>query len=246
MTFGATTVVLIVLLLPGFAFLHAVYNAGRIDRDTTTKSVLAEFAGVVLVAIALHGTVMAALVLRGGAAPGTPVGDLLALAGYAALVGEPAAGRAERFAARWPALFGYIAVATAVLWLLGALFIKAIDRRLLPIRLFHGWTYELLTGWRKPLVLAYVLTRIEHDGRHLMYRGFVDGLRLTRSRRIEYLVLVGTARYGLAITARGVFTDPRHRYRPITPQIVPDNAMQFVIDGEDIANIAFETIRLRG
>ena len=60
----------------------------------------------------------------------------------------------------------------------------------------HTWIYDLKVGEKRSVTVAYVMTNITHEGRVLMYRGFLKAFGLQQDGRFSYLVLtVGLTRF---------------------------------------------------
>lgn len=271
MSVGLATLFVIIFLLPGFSFLFGVYSFGRADRDTTPKNRLMELAGVAATSLTFHGAAL--LVLRYWL---YPIYDDPIVAGLVGLVtgtGGPSAEEAPGFViGQSPVLLGYAACSAAIPLFAGYLTARLVDTGSLPGSLLHGWAAPITVGRTRPYVIAEIVTRISHDDRIIMYRGVLSTLRQDRNHKIDYVVLVGVSRLYMRLGRQAPMPDPPNRHmtvravqEPFTKRETVRTSRQastraaqgrrgtrtlpvsrFLIDGEDISNIYFETIPWQG
>ncbi len=293
MSLAWTTVVVLVLLLPGFLFFVGLQSAERFSRDATANP-LVQLAGIVLVAFFVHGFYFAvidplwcgprwfrppcinlddffrALLLE------SKKEDSLEAAKQAAknlaefrfhifLYPLVTSWLALRAGLMWgriivqgrPKWFGRVRVALIRTWLER----RADGLRRTGIQLFwkHKWTYDLTVENRdgNPL-LVFVLTRIRHEHRVLIYRGFLREFFVASNGQISYLVLKGVSSYYLLLNDHSAVTSERedwHRIggghrtsgsEPFLPfpdtevELRDDKEGYMVIHGQDIENVIFD------
>jgi len=100
-------------------------------------------------------------------------------------------------------------------------------------------------------VLAHILTKVEHDGRILMYRGFVKEIGLEKGRKIAYIVLYGAARFFMKMDSDGDYpeTSKKTEYKFIgldKGQDIDSATLStaLLIDGEEISNVVLNSFQI--
>jgi len=101
-----------------------------------------------------------------------------------------------------------------------------------------GWLHPAVTAAQRgdAWIIAFVVTKTEHEGATVGYQGIVDQLALGDHQTITMLALSRVDRFLLKVTARGVSRVDQ------TPE--PIAQMQFHRD--EIANVAIEVIEKPG
>ncbi|MEQ8968668.1 MAG: hypothetical protein RID91_22815 [Azospirillaceae bacterium] len=253
MSIGLATVAVAIFLLPGFGFSFALYAFGRADRDTVPRSRLSEIALAAAAALLFHG--IAFIALRwlqepNGADPAI-IAPIAFVIGATDLSAEEAATRIVRHA---PWLLAYTASTVLLAMFCAYVVVRIIDHGIGPSALLHGWAAPIIVGSSRPIVRAEIVTRIAHDGRIVMYRGVLSTLRQDRNHKIDYVVLVGVSRLYMRLGRQAPIPDPPNRHMTVrgvhqtsvAPSGQTPGVSRFLIDGEDISNIYFETIPWQG
>jgi hypothetical protein len=246
-TLAWTTVSLLVLLLPGFLFFIGVYVPERLSRDKVQDSALSRLAGVVLISFVTHGIAVFLIGLLNRWLPATPGIHLEYV--IAVVLGAfdqyPLAELARAMTGHSGWIVSYVLITAAagfgMGWVVGAQIVGGKLRRFAR----HGWIYDLIQARRDgAFVYAYVLTHIKHEERLLMYRGFLKDFHVAPDGRIASLVMIECVRFYLRFDAVAPITSEMDDAPGAGDDIVAQGAEQWLmIDGEDIANVVFETYR---
>lgn len=238
MSLASNTILLILLVIPGFATLFGFYVGSRLSgqlRDVTPKSQAGEIAMVVLLALTMHALSAALLLagvrgaaLLGVAAPGLGLGPFFDVLGTDCASLSSACRPTLLLAEHAPAIFGltgYVALTTALGFILGRVVIFLIETKRIGIKRFHSWTYDFVVGRDRPIVMVTVLTDIVQHGIHVGYRGILDQMNLDSDQNIRAVLLQGACK---------VFM-PLHTVPPTTGAcrpFVPVNADAMPVTGE--------------
>lgn len=252
MSLAWTTVVLLVLLLPGFLFFIGLYAPERISRDVVSGSALGQLAGVVLVSFLAHAATLLVNLPFCQQLP-IPCVNLEYVFVALQLVDVEQHSLAELHTVLtdnlvWITLYvgltggaGY-----GVGWGIGRLILRGWLRSFAR----HGWIYDLIAANRQGGVIhAYVLTNIRHEGRVLMYRGFLKEFYTAPDGRITYLVLKDCLRYYLKLEDVAPLTSEEADWQVLGASYGYDTAgvgkhwSYLMIEGDDIANVVFEGYR---
>jgi len=250
-----STLVVVVLLLPGVLFFLGLFLPERFSRDIAARNPLAELGAAVFVSFAVHGCLFA--VLHAPANRSLPRPDLaIALA-----VLQPPRhpehleSLAEDLTRRAPWVVGYVMATSGIGVLLGVLVGWGIASDELGLRRLarHSWVYDLVSSDPGNLAFAYVLTSIKHDDRILMYRGGLKAFGLAPDGRFTYLVLTECSRYLMELKAPAPTTTPPGSWHVIGTggetsgvNVDPTLSNVFVIEAKDIANVVFHRILVSG
>lgn len=253
MTLTLVTLVFLLLIMPGMGFRFSLYHGGRITRNVSPSGSLSNIALVIVTAIFAHAITIMSLVI------------------WEALF-DPVWLNSSREAVRsfleafwdhalpvpfWELrtfvffILGYVLCATLIGTTCGYVFIRAIDLGHLRLKAFHGALFDHIVGPESPTVLAHVLTKVEHDGRILMYRGFVKEVGLEKGRKIAYIVLYGAARFFMKMDSDGDYpeTSKKTEYKFIgldKGQDLDSATMStaLLIDGEEISNVVLNSFQI--
>ena len=254
MSIAWSTIVVVVLLLPGFAFLAGFYLPKNITQEAAPISPLGQLGALVSIAFFLHVAsyfvINEGLCTATGAAvpcvvPDRFVAVLRADTASSAPVGaSPTSSAATVLGPMFDLHAGWIAVyflTTSTLGLgLGALTGFLIERGPLRLLARNGWLYELQDVSRDPLGLlrAWVLSKTVHDGRCLVYQGIVHALHVKASGNVDHLMLKDASTSVLEITTQ---VPLHHVAHAVAMASNPDEPAQFLfIECRKIANIYFE------
>jgi hypothetical protein len=256
MSIAWATVVLVVLLTPGFSFVWGFYAPHQVTRESVPASPLGQLAGAVVLSFFAHG--LAHLVINSGAVCRAQQGVLgwqppcIDFDQFAALLridGVQPAGRAlPSLAAMVDASAGWIVLyfgaLAALCFGLGFGTGKLVEAGLLPITR-HRYLSMLEQGRRQRnsarLVRAHVLSRTAHDDVVLLYDGIVQDFFSRADGTITYLALRGARSGALEINKQA----PRRtgQTTALDPLGGADaSTALLVLTSEDIANIYFEPL----
>jgi hypothetical protein len=247
-----TTVVLLILLLPGFLFFVGLYSKDRMSRDVAPGSVLTQLSGVALIAFFTHG--MLYLLLLWAChffiwLPCISISGLAATMQLTDLDGDTLSSLDLMFqyAAAW--ILAYVLGTCALGFSMGLLVAYFVVNGHLRNVARHGWIYDLLAAdTNGGLIHAFVLTHIREANRVLTYRGYLRDFYFSPDGRIAYLVLKTCRRYYLVLDEQSPRTSDPKDWKTIGATHGPDSPMQrhwsyFMIEGEDIANVVFDAYR---
>ncbi len=238
MSFAWQTIAILLLLLPGFFFLVSMYASKHISRDVTAWKTPGQLAGIAAVSFTIHALafVFFALVAWIFRSPEIGLPQVIAhiWSGY---VGPPLSidDRASYVSAISLFAILYVTSTTAVgglagLWV-GAKILK--DKRF-RFLIKHDWAYDLMKEVLDGISIAYVLTKIRHEHKILLYKGGVKDFYVGPDGQISYLVLSKSQKNYLCLHEDGPSETDPEKWRSIE---APNNLL--VIEGEDIANVIF-------
>ena len=247
-----TTVVLLILLLPGFLFFVGLYSKERMSRDVAPGSALTQLSGVALIAFFTHGVLNLALLPACHHISWLPCISIAGLASTMQItelkgVTLTSLDLMYQHSAAW--IFAYIMGTCAAGFLMGNLVAHAVVNGRLRNVARHGWIYDLLAAdTNGGLIHAFVLTHIREGNRVLAYRGYLRDFYFSPDGRIAYLVLKTCRRYYLVLDEQSPRTSDPKDWKTIGATHGPDGPMQrhwsyFMIEGEDIANVVFDAYR---
>jgi hypothetical protein len=256
MSIAWTTIAVLVLLLPGFVFIARLYSVERTARESSA-SPLAFLAGAIPAAfviqvglyLILHSridlrAVLAVLQLQGAEA--ISLGELAAIL------------RASR-----GGIVGYVLLSGFAGYVAGWAASAFVRSGRLPFFIRHGLVRDLLVAdvpaWKilyresigriihaardVPATRAYVVTKVQHEGRVVMYEGLLRQFYFTSDGRIAYLVLGDCHRCYLDLVGdKSPLTSIKDKQRIGSSRNEDGDAAAGVlmIDGSDVANVYFE------
>jgi hypothetical protein len=249
MSIAWASIVIVVLLLPGFGFLAGLYLPRYVTRETTPISALGQLAIVVGISFVVHALAYWGLndwdVCEGTSACVAidQFVQILHFDGSPTLPLDLHAMRAmlDTHAAL---ILGYFMAAVLLTsttgWIFGILIELGPLRRLAK----HQWLYLLIEGRSHAIrgstekqVRAHVVTKTEHDGDVIIYVGFVQDFYARADGTITYLVLHSVEKGFLTVKKSG-------EQGPIKMESIVQTYEGFtqllVLKGEDIGNVLFE------
>jgi hypothetical protein len=246
-----TTVVLLVLLLPGFLFFVGLYSHERVSRDVAPGSTLGELAGVVLISVVAHGILLPLIDWLAGYLVFLPVVSIKLLLSTLQLGSEHGPRPADLDAqlngsVLW--IVGYVILTSVTGFLGGSVVGRMIVRGEFRFAVKHAWVYDLLEADSAGgPVHAFVLTDVRQEEKVLMYRGFVKEFYVARDGTISYLVLKECQRYYMILAKKDIQTSATNLWQTIGSSHLPDgNAAEqrkwswMVLAGKDVANVVFD------
>ena len=254
MSIAWATVVIVVLLLPGFAFFWGLYAPNQVTREVSPASPLAQLAGVVIISFFVHA--FAYLAVNTGlcanfpliAVPCVDFDELSALVRIDAftLPGTPPAtfrGMLDLYIF-WILLY-FLATGTLT-GLAGFGVGKLIENGHLRGFTRHRYLFLLEKGRKNEeseLVRAHVLSRTQNLNTVIFYDGILQDFFAKADGTISYIVLHDANTSAMEITATGpahskdsLPLDVESRVRATKPFLV--------ITSENIANVYFEPLNV--
>lgn len=253
MSIAWSSLVLLVLLLPGVLFFTGIYLPEKFTRQAEARSPLGQLAGVLFIAFVVHGT---AFGLFGSNCSGrAPCMRFDLLVDFLNLDSKQATATALSSAMlvqfRWW-IYSYVLLTSGAGVLLGYAYGALVSSGKLRGLSRHPWVYDLSIDG---LTYAYVMTHVKHEERLLMYKGFLRAFGLQEDGRFSYIVLSDVTRMYMQLAPGGSETSGADGQRVIgnsTPGtvILPREPAQprrrrhsvFIIEGEDVANVVFDVL----
>jgi hypothetical protein len=251
MSLAWTTLAVVVLLLPGILFFFGLFIPEKFTRDVAPRNALGELGAAVFVAFFVHGA--AFLLLTSSWNTHTPTPSIEVLLGALHLSGDRGpdlAEIAENLSFYSASIVGYLFATNLVGALLGALTGWLIV--LGPLRRLarHKWVYDLIDDDPGNLTLAYILTTVQNGPHVLMYRGYLSSFALAPDGRFSYLVLKECYRYLMDLSPPSPATSQQEDWLEIGANSGIESSGSstvsnvLVIEGEDIANVVFDRVRV--
>jgi hypothetical protein len=255
MSIAWATVVIVVLLLPGFAFFWGLYSPNQVTREVSPASPLAQLAGVVIISFLIHACAYFVINTRlclgtgPGALPGMPCVDfdefaaLLRIEAFA-LPGTPLRpfrSMLDHYAG-W--ILVYFGATGAITGLLGFGAGKLIENGYLSGFTRHRYLFMLERGRKKKsaeLVRAHVLSRTQNLSNVIFYDGILQDFFAKADGTISYVVLHDARTSTIEITGGGTL----HSNTSIPLDIGGEGLgikPLLVITSENIANVYFEPL----
>jgi hypothetical protein len=256
MSIAWATVVIVVLLLPGFAFFWGLYSPNQVTREVSPASPLAQLAGVVVISFLVHAcayfVINTRLCIGPGALPalaGMPCVDfdefsaLLRIEAFTLPGTPPHTFRSmlDRYAG-W--ILAYFGATGAITGLLGFGAGKLIENGYLIGFTRHRYLFMLERGRKKKgaeLVRAHVLSRTQNQNNVIFYDGILQDFFAKADGTISYVVLHDARTSTIEITGSGTL----HSSTSIPLDIVGESLgikPLLVITSENIANVYFEPL----
>lgn len=249
------SLVLLLVLLPGVLFFVGLYFPEKFTRDASERSALGQLAGVLLIAILVHGVLYnVSPLLCGKYLPCIDIRLFLRALTLDKPENSSLPAVADNIAENRGWILGYIALSslfgTGLGWLTGTRVVAGG----LSFLTQHRWAYRLSVG--DELTTAWVLTGIQDGSRVLMYRGFLHAFHLKRDGTFSYVVLEHVRRGYLELGADGPSASRGGKWpamgqstRAAEKRALASSRRQydetlFAIEGEDIANIVFDRYRV--
>lgn len=251
MSLAWTTIAVLILLFPGFLFFFGLYFHERATRETIQASVLSELALTVLVAFVVHtlAYVGSSTTCQALPIPCISLQHLFAVLQLegAAQLGLGELGKVIDENIWW--IFLYFALTGLGGFFAGLIASNSIVAGHLKGLSVHRWIYDLIPD-DEHLVYAHVLTNLHHNGRIVVYRGFLHHFYFTKDGKVSYLVLSNCSRYYLLLNEQAIDTSPTaqwsrigHTHGNLTADPESRLSTFMMIEGENIANVVFDRHR---
>ena len=252
MSIAWATVVIVVLLLPGFAFFWGLYAPNQVTREVSPASPLAQLAGVVVISFFVHAG--AYLFINAGLCAGTsmlPVpcvdfDELSALLRIDAftLPGTPPKTFRAMLDHNAPWIFLYFLATGLATVLLGFLAGKLIERGHLTSFTRHRYLFMLERSRKQKgvdLVRAHVLSRTQNLNTVIIYDGILQDFFAKADGTISYVVLHDASTSVMEIGPAGAAHSPARLPLDMGGSVRGPQPF-LVITSEDIANVYFEPL----
>lgn len=247
MSIAWSTVIVVVLLLPGILFFAGFYFPEKVTRESAPISPLAQLSGVVGIALLLHA-IFYGILNYGGLYEHFPSIKDIALDKFIIILradsSNPNAPSALAFKGIFDRdalnIFIYFVVISGMGFLLGWRIGLLVTNGPLRMLASHQWQFRLLDGKKSAkYVRAHVLSKTSHDGRVLIYDGIVEEFYAKASGTINHLVLKD-ARSGVLEIGNNV--PIRHAGRIPLGDNKEGSFQVLVLTSDDIANVYFEKV----
>jgi hypothetical protein len=233
MSIAWTTVVILLVLLPGIFFFIGMAFYERLSREVIRGSAVSEIALAIAVALALHLLALSVLT-----AFGFEFANFIEpLIGYDRLASSVLV---QRVVERVLPAMGYFTVVAAAGFGVGWIMATFILRGPLRFLATHKWIYDIVDADRKKRVLtACVMTNTVENNNALMYKGRLHEFYLLGDGKISYLVIKNCSRYFMHFKD----SDPE---TGVQYELFGHNSHQnqifdyLVIEGSQIANVLFD------
>ncbi len=254
MSIAWATVVVVVLLLPGFAFLAGLYFPEQVTREVTPISPLGQLAVVVGVAFVLH--LLFYFAINGSLCRSMHFGiafpcvafeqfvPMLRIDGPPSIPLNPAETRAMLDANVGYILLYFVTISVAA-FVPGLVVGILIERGPLQHFARHRWMYALNEGRRHARgarnakrIKANVLSRTAHAGKVLMYTGAVEDFFANPDGTISHLILSEPKKGLVSVWAAG--RPDEVVLTAALPASTRGRRNFLFLTSEDIANVFFE------
>lgn len=229
-----TTILIIVLLLPGVFFFIGYASGNRYSREIVKSSAIGEVGWAVFIAILIHLVAWCAFYLFGF--------DLTSVVDKVVEAGGTAQHDQIISTLIWslPLIALYILITALVGLGLGCFVSWAVSKGYLPFLVTHKWINQVRRSMKDGLVTAYVMTNTVQNNKVLMYKGILAEFFQKKEGQFEYIVLSGCSSYFMEFDAASPHTGQHKDLFSNHPER-PKDAWDFLqIEGSNIANILFD------
>ena len=255
MSIAWATVVIVVLLLPGFAFFWGLYSPNQVTREVSPASPLAQLAGVVIISFLFHACAYFVINTRlclgtgPGALAGLPCVDFDRFAALLRIEAFTLPGIPSRpFRSMLDTYAGWILVyfgtAGTITGLLGFGAGKLIENGYLGGFTRHRYLFTLERGRKKKgadLVRAHVLSRTQNLNNVIFYDGILQDFFAKADGTISYVVLHDARTSTIEITGSGTLHSNTSVPLDVGGESLGIKPL-LVITSENIANVYFEPL----
>lgn len=254
-----STIVILILLLPGFFFFVGLYLPERFSRDLAPRNPLGALAATILVAFLTHALLSGLAALAGYPVDWSAVLEALQLPSPRAEERETAIIRAAATYREHPvAIPSYVLASCLTGIAVGLLAGRAAVRTpWLNAMLQHPWAHGFKVGSSGAVTFAHVLSDLAHEGRVLLYRGRLRYFGLNADGTFAYIVLAAAEQRFLILDSTVPVTGPRRAIGQASVARAPSALEKerkpgrgeptdtvLVIAGDSIKDVVFQGIRL--
>ncbi len=229
MNIGFAALAVFALLAPGFGLVTGMRAFSRFDIKTGRQSHTAEIIMLLLLASLLHIGLFPSYDFFVSRILGYHLIDFLE--DYKILKAGDAIDLWS-----WTLLFLYVPFSSIAALLIGCIFIKAIEHQILPIGMFHGAMYKIIS--KNPIIYCSILTNITYEDCHIMYRGILSEISYSTGYKIDYICLASAEKYLAKIEPVNMRVITGGPKTPVTYESDFDREL-FVINDTHIANVLF-------
>jgi hypothetical protein len=207
-----STVVIVVLLLPGFFYYGGLYMPERFARDVTPRNPLGALATTVLIAFLTHVTLSAVASViapvTGYRVDWEAVLDAIQLSPPRPNDFDTSVHRAAiAFSQNSGRILLYVLCSCITGGMAGLAIGWAVVSGWLRAVVKHSWTYAFKPGSTGKLPYAHVLTTVAHEDKVLQYRGRFLYFNLNADGTFAYVVLAPMEHCFLRLDGKTAFTD---------------------------------------
>ena len=248
MTVAWTTLLVILLLLPGVGFFIGYWSQERYTRQIISSTAIGEVAMAFYVAVVIHFVALSILHAVAGFSLFFYVQPLIDFDT------EPRRVLLDQIKNRIDGIVFYVIFTCALAFFAGLITARvAMFGFLRQYLATHGWAYDLVRGKRgthnffsyekekKRIVTTHVLTKSIENNRAIMYAGHLEDFFLDSSGSFSYIVLKNCSRFYMTFDQASPITTG---HVPLLSD--PDHAGRaweyLVIQGSDIANVLFDPL----
>lgn len=247
MSIAWPTLSILLFLLPGFLFLFGFHASRHITQDTTAWRTPGQLGAVLATAVLTHSfTYLLHTLVRPILLDLPVIGPFMDYLGAHSsaseiikiLQGGLATADLKTVNRVIQYVIYYVIYTSTLGFLFGLIFAQLIAKGFFRSLVKHQWAYELIEKRRdkSTIVVAYVMTQIQHNNQHLLYKGGLTDFVIAPDGKISYLVLSKPQRYCLVFGDKGIKTSDVENWRLIG---APDSRL--LIEGADIANVVFSS-----
>lgn len=230
---------LFLVLSPGFLFIVGTYAAPLVYpvRIDLQRGVVVDTAIFVVISAALHSTLGLAFLEITNALSTCSV--IRSLAADASIVLPPSPlGRCEAQTDLLVAI-SYSVFLSVAAFRIGVAAAKYVARHPELFTAVYGPYFDLVQPGSGAYVIADVMTKTSHEGRVLVYEGYLVELSLNGSRGINFVCLEGASRFYLTLGRDAARTTVRNKFSRI--DLNSERVSRISIPGSEISNLVTRT-----
>jgi hypothetical protein len=238
---SASTLALFILLIPGFVFRMFLYFRSTVNRAIFSDNAVYSSVAILLQAVAVH---VVAVTATGAVAIfydhfwGWVQPEVLhfKLFSYLQTLEILDFGKITR--PMFLCIAVYFLFAVSLAYILAVLVQRVSHHSYFVRRLLYGPLADLMGPHQVSILTAFILTRVTHQHKRLVYAGLPKEIGLREGSKIDYIVLQQPQKFYLQLSGRVPVTSINHA-RPIGSSGSRSNML--FIAGSEIENVNFES-----
>ena len=217
MALAFSTLVVLILLLPGILAVPGIYASDRLSRDVVPQSLLAQLAIFIIVATLVHlvfYSVINEYLAPLGWVPPVRLDIVFSFTSLGSANAQSSAILAKNIEENVDWIGGYLFLTSFAGFGLGYVFGKGILKGVFRFAATNSWLYDAVTATHRKTdrneVLGRdpVLTSVEHEGTRIIYYGVVHHCQFTPEGKLAYVVLSSPRRGCQRLRSRSPFAPP--------------------------------------